>query len=324
MLCVLTYHRVAPICEESPLDQRLISATPEVFAKQMSYLAKYYNVVCAETVLKSLETGAPLPKRAVMITFDDGYCDFAECAWPILKYYGLSATLFIPTAYPGRPELAFWWDRLHCTLLRSPYHELSGAPFGTLPLRTRKQRFAALRRLQVHVKSLPHAEAMKLVDDVCERLSAPTLGGTVLSWDELRALVQQGLTIASHTRTHPILTRVSAAHLCDEIAGSRHDLQRELGNVLPIFCYPNGSHDDEVTSVVREAGYQMAFTGLDGHNDLTRTDPLRLRRTNITRRTSPAVFRLRLTRVFTYIDAWRHRSGSVSAVADSRFRRHAA
>lgn len=319
MLRVLTYHRVAPLREDTRLDPRLISATPEVFARQMAHLAKYYEVVSAETVLNSLETGVPLPRRAVMITFDDSYRDFGEIAWPILQRYRLPVTLFVPTAYPGNPHRAFWWDRLYCALCHSSQPELTGTPVGALPLGTREQRLMSLRRLQAHVKSIPHREAMQLVEEVCDGLPGvqPPLR-TVLDWDELRKLAREGVTVASHTRTHPILTQLSREQIREEAEGSRQDLERELGAVLPLFCYPNGSHDDVVANIIREAGYEIAFTGLDGHNELGSTDPLRLRRTNITRRTSPAIFRLRLLRLFTYLDAWRHsrRQRQLSSLSD--------
>ena len=106
------------------------------------------------------------------------------------------------------------------------------------------------------------------------------------------------------------LTRLSPEEVRAEIAGAREDLERELGTSLPIFCYPNGSHDDRVVSILREEGYRLAFTTRHGGNDLTSIDPLRLRRTNVSRRTTPGLLRVRLSRWGGWIDAWRHRKDS--------------
>src|SRR2546421_516354 len=105
VLRVLTYHRVDEPGARPKLNPGLISATPEVFDQEMSYLAANYHVVSMPELLQAYRTGTPLPPRAVLVTFDDAYCDFAEHAWPTLKRYRLPATLFVPTAYPDQPAL---------------------------------------------------------------------------------------------------------------------------------------------------------------------------------------------------------------------------
>ena len=121
-------------------------------------------------------------------------------------------------------------------------------------------------------------------------------GGDTLSWSELRRLMSQGVSVGGHTRSHPALTRMSVEDARREIRGSRDDLQRELGAWLPVFAYPFGDHDDAVVRVAREEGFELAVTCHDGHNGPS-ADPLRLRRTNITRRTGQVAFRARLTSI---------------------------
>ena len=89
MLRILTYHRVADIGTCPRLNPRLVSATPVEFEKQMRHLARSYRVVSATDVLEAVEFGRPLPRRAVLVTFDDAYRDFAEIAWPIMRRHGL-------------------------------------------------------------------------------------------------------------------------------------------------------------------------------------------------------------------------------------------
>ena len=91
-LRILTYHRIADLNQDIVGDPKLVSATPSGFERQAAYLADRYQVVSAKQVLESVTTGSPLPQRAVLITFDDAYCDFKTNAWPILKKNGLSAT----------------------------------------------------------------------------------------------------------------------------------------------------------------------------------------------------------------------------------------
>src|SRR5260370_8195635 len=102
MLRILAYHRVAELRDTPAVDSRSVSATPEGFARQMEHLARYYQVVSMPEALKAVEKRTPLPKRAVLITFDDAYADFAEIAWPILNQFRLPPTLFLPTASPDQ------------------------------------------------------------------------------------------------------------------------------------------------------------------------------------------------------------------------------
>jgi peptidoglycan/xylan/chitin deacetylase (PgdA/CDA1 family) len=316
MLRVVTYHRIA-VPERTPrLNPRLVSATPEVFDQHLRHLARHYRVVSLSEVLEARRRGLPLPRRAVLVTFDDAYRDFLEAAWPRLRAAGLPATLFVPTAYPGDPPRGFWWDRLHRCVQHTRRSALPGTPCGTLPLGTAAARRAALVRLQAHVKSVPHPDGMALVDAWCEALGDPGDDERrVLSWEELRDLARDGLALGAHSRTHPLLTRIGPAQLADEIAGSLQDLGRECGAALPVFSYPSGAHDERVVAAARAAGVELAFTQIDGHNDLRDVDPLRLHRTNITRRTTPAVFRLRLLRWVAYVDRWRHRERRPASAA---------
>jgi peptidoglycan/xylan/chitin deacetylase (PgdA/CDA1 family) len=274
----------------------------------MEHLARFYRVVSMPEVLEAVEKGRPLPKLAVLITFDDAYSDFAEIAWPILKQFGLPATMFVPTDYPDQPERAFWSDRLYQAFAATSRTEISVSPLGHLPLLPLDQRGRSLRAIQNHVTMIPHHEAMRLVDSLCAELAPNCLqGGSVLTWKQLRQLSREGLTLGAHTRTHAIMTQISPEQIREEVQGSLEDLRREIGACLPIFCYPNGNHNGTAVSVLREQGIRLAFTTLNGPNEFGSVDPLRLHRTVIMPRTTPAIFCLRLLQLGMRLDAWRER-----------------
>jgi peptidoglycan/xylan/chitin deacetylase (PgdA/CDA1 family) len=288
------------------LNPALVSATPAVFDQQMHHLGSHYHVVSMEDVLNAIEKRKRVPRRSVLLTFDDAYYDFGEVAWPILKQYRLPATLFVPTAYPGQPERRFWWDRLYQAVTYTPQTVLSGTSLGSISLGTPEERRAGLRRLENYVKTISHTEAMALVDQLCDELGDGQADErSVLSWDDLRNLVKEGVTLGAHTRTHPILTQMSTEQVRDEIRGSQQDLRREIENVLPIFSYPGGAHNDAVVKILKEEGFKIAFTTREGQNEPRSVDPWCLRRTNITRRTSLPIFRLRLLQFWGYLDTCR-------------------
>jgi peptidoglycan/xylan/chitin deacetylase (PgdA/CDA1 family) len=307
VLRVLTYHRVADPTADPMLHPRLVSAVPEVFALHLDHVARHYDVVAMADVVDAFRGRGRLPRRALLLTFDDAYRDFLVGAWPLLCARSLPATMFVPTALPSTPGAAFWWDRLHRAFAATPAQALDDPDLGRLPLATAAERTRSLARVQAHLKTRPHADMLAGVDSLAARLGEPPHSvPSILSWDDLRALGQAGLTLAPHSRTHPLLPRVDPETARAEIEGSIADLRREVGDVLPVFCYPSGAYDDAVVAAVRAAGIELAFTQDDGHNRVGPSDPLRLCRTNVTRRTTAAVLPLRLQSWFTHVDRWRH------------------
>ncbi|MGB4676453.1 MAG: polysaccharide deacetylase family protein [Aggregatilineales bacterium] len=276
---VLTYHR---------------AGSPESFEAQMRYLAEHTCPVSMQELVDALEGRRELPPRAVMVTFDDAYTDFAQVAWPALKRYGIPVTLFVPTGYPGGALPAFWWDRLSYALAHTTRRTPLDTPFGPLPLATPGERGQAFKRLTSYVKSLPHDEGMAFVEQIAGALHDGTPPCDVLGWDELRQLAAEGVTLGAHTRTHPLLTRVPLDVARREVVGSLEDLRREIGEVMPVFAYPAGAYNAEVVAILKEAGFRLAFTTIKGTNDLARLDPLRLRRINVKEDATVGTLRARL------------------------------
>lgn len=292
-LRVLTYHRVTEADARPSPSPGLVSASPAAFAAQMEFLATAYRVVSVEDVLDALRGDRALPARALLLSFDDAYRDFAECAWPILKRCGLPVTLFVPTGFPDHPERVFWWDRLYQAMTATDAQRVE-TPDGTLSLRSEQERLRGFRWLRERVKARPHDEAMELVDRVCRELGPDRPVPAVLGWDELRSLAGQGVALGVHTRNHPLLDRISTDEVRSEVVGALEDLEREIGSTLPIFAYPAGRYNDEAVRVLAEAGIELAFTTRGGVNDLRRGDRLRLSRIQVGLRTTRPLLRTQL------------------------------
>lgn len=295
LLRVLTYHRVDNPVARPWLDPNLISATPEVFDEQMKYLSTHYQVIAIADVISALETEdyKQLPARAVVVTFDDAYFDFAEHAWPTLKRYGIPATLFVPTAYPDQPERTFWWDDLYNAIQNTSREDDLDTPIGFLSL-SKASRTQVHKRLKNHLKTLQHAEMIKIVKKLCDELEVTSATNCVLGWDALRKLASEGVTLGAHTRTHPLMNRVSLEKAQDEAVGSWRDLENKIGSALPIFAYPSGGYSDEVAAMLGQQGFKMAFTTSRGINPIRNADLLRLRRINVGGKTTLPILRAQL------------------------------
>jgi peptidoglycan/xylan/chitin deacetylase (PgdA/CDA1 family) len=278
-LGILTYHHVADPAR-SPLLYPGLFTDPLEFAAQMDFLVSRHRPVSLNELLGARRGDHALPLRSVLVTFDDGYRDFADHAWPILRRLGIPATLFIPTAYPGNPGQVFWWDRLY-SALSSTDAEVIETPDGDLRLASSAERLDAYRTVRERVKSLPHEEGMALVDEVCETLGAPQARSDVLGWPDLRRLAAEGVDLAPHSRTHPLLDKVPIEAARAEILGSLEDLEREVGRGSRVFAYPGGGESPEVVRVLEDEGFELAFSTRRGTNDIRTADWLRLRRINV-------------------------------------------
>jgi peptidoglycan/xylan/chitin deacetylase (PgdA/CDA1 family) len=307
VLRILAYHRVSTPDADLSLNPRLISATPESFAAQMRYVARRYTPVHPSQVLEAAAGGPPLPSDAVLVTFDDGYRDFGE-AWQIMKHEGIPAIVFVATSYPDRHENAYWWDRLCRAMLHVGGPQIEISPLGVFNVATLEQKRAATAALHAHALTLGEQSRREWVDHVCQLASSPSRAeeNGILTWSEIRRLASEGVVFAPHTRTHPDLTQVDDRTLSEEVAGSYLDLEKHLGSIAPVFCYPGGRFDARVERAVHDAGYKLALTTRDGFNSIP-GESLRMRRTSITLRTTMPVFILRLTEAVSYLDRFRHR-----------------
>ena len=291
LLTVLTYHRVDWPSARPELDPALISAEPEEFERQVSWLGRCATPISLADLLDLKRNGTPLPRRAVLVTFDDGYRDFARHAWPVLRHHGVPVTLFVPTAFPGEPRRCFWWDWLHSALWRTRRRNSIETAAGRLPLATPEDRRRAHRALANQLARTPNDEAMMTVKLICAALDQPEPSCPLLDWGELRELAEEGVTLAPHTRTHPRLDLIPLTAAWREIAGSRADLAREVGDPPPAFAFPGGGHDERLVQVLAEQGFELGFTTHRGPNDLSRHGWLSLHRTNVGRRTTLPVLR---------------------------------
>jgi peptidoglycan/xylan/chitin deacetylase (PgdA/CDA1 family) len=309
MLRVVTYHRIAEVSAAPSLDPTLVSATPESFRKQMQHLRRWYRPVSLDEIAEAFETRRPLPSRSVHVTVDDAYRDFREVAWPILSELDIPVSVFIPTAYPDRSDRSFWWDRLHRVGTTRPGDEWRDRIHQAARTETLRLPPGVAPDVRALLRLIPHDEMEHLVNEMTseiDRVAAQAVP-SVMGWDELRSLQSEGVTFGTHTRNHVALSRVDDERVRSEVRSSLEDLARELGAGPRAIAYPYGMCNGEVARVAREEGCVLGFTGEDGLNHPARTDPLRLRRSNITPRTSPALFTVRMLPWCAHVDRWRHR-----------------
>lgn len=127
-----------------------------------------------------------------------------------------------------------------------------------------------------------------------------------LDWDEVRALAaESGITIGSHTLTHPFLSRLSKARARAEISESRELIAERTGRPADFFCYPSGDFTAREIALVEAAGYRAAVSVAPGGNRGA-TPRFSLRRTEVTDRDATRELALKLEGAFDPVHAWLH------------------
>lgn len=292
MLAVLTYHRIAE--PTSPGAHAALHVSPQRFEEHLDAVMRRYAVVSMEAVLAARNAGRRLPRRALLLTFDDAYVDFATNAWPMLRARDLPATLFVPTGYPDESGRWFWWDRLGEVLGRATETASISTPLGDLPVSSPADRDRAYRLLRGHCKLVGLDAANTLVAQIADEVGAPAPRNDVLGWDELRRLAAEGVTMAAHSVSHALLPGLSDDALASELTTSLADVEREIGARSRAFAYPSGAWDQRVATAADAAGFEVAFTTDRGINDLRNTNWLAMRRINVGHHTSSTLVRAQL------------------------------
>lgn len=251
-LVVLAYHGVADRSR---------------FADQLDRLLNIGSPVSLAQVVGSARHGAELPVSPVLVTFDDGDVTVLEHALPELRTRGIPAVAFVVTDMVGT-ALPHWWDEVcHLVTAGGRMQALPGSPGPA----------AAVRLL----KQMPDHERRTALDELRATASGPAPPARQLSADDLRALETGGITVGSHTMSHPCLPQCTSDVMRSEVSGARARLQDLLGHPPTAFAYPNGDHDLRVRRAVEEAGHEVAFCFDHRLSSIPPLDPLRISRVRI-------------------------------------------
>jgi glycosyltransferase involved in cell wall biosynthesis/peptidoglycan/xylan/chitin deacetylase (PgdA/CDA1 family) len=259
---VLGYHRVFEGC--APEAQRGVPSMgirTSTLQKHLEFVARRRRFVSLDELGDRLEAGTA--GGLAVVTFDDGYLDFYENAFPLLQRMGIPAAVFVVTDLVDNAA-GFVHDRLYDAmdhaLARNGIFKvrafLAEAPLGVGYVS--KDPFQATRAI---LHSLDHEALVKLCDALDERFGRSGSAPRSMTWAELSSISRAGVIVGSHTRTHSLLTRETASRVAEETAASKRTIESRLGVAVRHFVYPDGCFDDAAVRAVAAAGYRFAYTG---------------------------------------------------------------
>jgi peptidoglycan/xylan/chitin deacetylase (PgdA/CDA1 family) len=271
---VLCYHGIRPDeASDGSMPFEGLHISRQLFVAHCEILARLCEPVSLRDVRDIRRGTRALPRRAVAVTFDDGYRSVLTDALPVLEARGIPATIFVCSDAIARGEM-FWYDAVAMSGGEHAVAELKAAPYG-------QWRAAVERARRPVLRDTPTAP---LTPSDVERLARHPL-----------------IAIGGHSHRHPILARGDAAAERDEIAANLEALEQWTGMRPRAFAYPNGRRGYDYTArtekVLAEHGIDLAF-GTDEGFATAAAPALALPRFTMTSELSAAHLLNRLARVW--------------------------
>ena len=281
---ILMYHRIA----ELDSDPWGLAVSPAHFAEHLHVLRRLGSVISLPDLVQALRTG-DVPRRPVIVTFDDGYADNVNTAMPLLEQQAILATILVTTGAiaSGRE---FWWDELQRVLLESrdlprvlelrqsdwSYRRELG-PDATYDEKAYLEnrlwraweppptvRHAVYCELWQRLYVLPARQKRALLDELLDWAGLDPVmrpSHRLVSVDEVKQLGRSmSIEVGAHTVTHPALPQLAIAAQTEEIRQCKLFLEDLLARPVSYFAYPHGHYDASTRSAVREAGFTSACT----------------------------------------------------------------
>jgi peptidoglycan/xylan/chitin deacetylase (PgdA/CDA1 family) len=276
-IVVLMYHRIGRLGGPFP------ALDVSVFREQMQWLKRR----CAPIFPEEFREKLPVAGRArpyVLVTFDDGYRDYNDNAYPILQELRIPAVVFLATSFMDNGGV-LWTDVIHYTAHRSTVSKarLPWDESAEFDLRRHEERNRWVRRCKEFLKDVPDGERRRRMAEIVAQLGVDPDGADterqMLNWDEVRATTEW-TRYGGHTHTHPILSQLTFDEADREIRLCRDRIEVETGVAPKYFAYPNGraaDFSDETKRALVRNGFELAFSTVEGVNG-DGTDLLAIRR----------------------------------------------
>jgi len=293
---ILAYHRIIADRHEGVCPY--ICVAESALRRQVRFFKKHYAVISLEEAIDRLVTNR-IDQHYLVLTFDDGYSDNYSLGLEIFLNEGIQPAIFVTTDCVEKQQL-LWPDAIRRLLYGARLAGPISLEDPDVAIRPQlSSRIRAAKCIFAHVKKMDLGYRSQYLCALAERLgmsSAPAEGRMMLNWEEVDALRREGVTIGSHTVSHPVLSNVSATVAAAEIADSKAILEKKTGAPVTLFAYPNGAAGDFTDANVdqlKRAGYRAAVTTIRGVNR-PGADLFRLRRTGIYLTDTLSVIKLKL------------------------------
>lgn len=270
---ILTLHHVRPLRPDAFQPNHLLEVTPDFLERLLLRLKRAALDVISLDEMHARYIGGDFKRRFVCITFDDGYKDLMQYAYPLLKQYQLPFALYIPTSFPDRlGEL--WWVALEAVITRNSRISMlingDDRHFDCGSVREKRDLYD---QVYGYLRSMKTEDELRhFVRDLCARHRvdiASFCRDLCMDWQEIIDLAADPLvTIGAHTVNHNMLKKMTdESAVRAEMEMSRSVLEAALGKRPEHLAYPVGdptSAGPREFRIAAELGFKTAVTTRPG------------------------------------------------------------
>jgi peptidoglycan/xylan/chitin deacetylase (PgdA/CDA1 family) len=261
-LTCLTYHDIADIPGPATLHLGA-TTTPDVFARQLDYVQKHYNVIALDTLL-----AGDLPARAAMITFDDAYASVARIAAPMLAERELPAVFFVNPGPVAQRIVPFDGIASLVCARFGPAELADVASAGSFAATTFGM-FMNGYAASLGLRDLHAAKARLLARLGTTEAALHAKLGIYMTATELTGLAGMGIEVANHTTSHVHCGPLTKDELQREIVDAKTAIEAITDRPVRAFAFPWGRHADATAAAldaVRGSGHRATFL-MHGRNN---------------------------------------------------------
>jgi len=279
-------HRVLP--EKSTFhENQELEVSPEFFESLIiQYQSAGYKFVPLDEIVstKLHQYRYPWQHKFIHITFDDGFEDIYQYAFPILKKYNIPFTIYLSTDIIDNKALVWWLSLEKIILTNDEIYLADDTMYYCKTKTTKKETFTVLLQAIFNSAETPSVVFQRLFSSY--QTYFETGYNQTLTDIEIKEMIDSGLcTIGAHAVSHPILTKLDTEQCNYEIYHSKKILKERFGVPVEHFSYPYSFWNEQVKECVNQAGYRTAVLGYGGSCRYKACDLLKMPRINITEKT---------------------------------------
>jgi peptidoglycan/xylan/chitin deacetylase (PgdA/CDA1 family) len=296
---VVSYHRVVgDFAEEAKHSLPTMNISRETFRKHLETISATYDIVSLDRALEVLEGKAQARRDVAVVTFDDGYRDVYDHAFPVMREMKVPAVVYVPSGFVGTSR-RIAHDRLWSALVRMKERRLGPVSVGA------SGRFESMlidayegadtpnKVLENLISNNPTPVLYELCVALEDRLgldgSVGPKGQFPVSWEMLREMAAHGIESGAHTADHTVLTNQPLDAARREIALCKATIEKGVGRSIRHFAYCNGWYSAGVAQALKSEGFVSAVTTEDLPN-LPGVDPYALKRKVLWENSSAGIF----------------------------------
>ena len=285
-LYCFNYHRIGKK-ENTEYDPNVFSCDAEQFEHHIIFLQQHFTVISEQKLIDIIEKDGAFDDRYALITFDDGYIDNYELAFPILRKHNCPAIMYLATDFISK-NIVPWWDEVAWLVKNNP--DLLSLLDWQLPSKVWQANIddkirLVLRTFKDNQDNQIESKLNEMRSKSNKQLNTDTTRESLfISWEMVREMSKNGVNFGSQTESHRILSQLSEKEQYQELRNSKEEIEAKLATTVNSVAYPVGgekafTHQTEV--IAEHCHYLFGMSFIAGINHTIGDQKFRLKRLSI-------------------------------------------